>query len=260
MFSIGSFLYAITRDRNKLAKQLAFLKNLGGIQHLEVWLERGDWTEEDSRWLRKEMGDLDCIIHAPFINFSLVGTHQNILKASLEGLKRAVDLSEILQAKVITIHLGRQPIYMSTEEAYEIASAYIENLLEYTTDKIKLSVENLPAKGGSSTRYPTMLEDIEKLLNRFKDLFATVDIGHCILNNDQYIPFFEKYSDRIVDIHLHNAKAGGGDHYSLQAKGDLDIEDFFELLKKVKYKGYITLEVLKDNEVAESWAMLKDLV
>lgn len=223
MFSLGSFFfYANLRNRAEVAKRLSFLLQLPKLQHVEVWLERGDFSEDEARWLRKQLGNLNCIIHAPFISLSLVSTHKKIAEASFEALKRAIQLSEILNCQVFTFHLGGRPKFMSEKEALEICVRYIEKLLEFADGRLKLDIENMPYKGGAYFGYPGKLSEVEKILALFPKLYMTVDIGHCVRSNDNYELFFQKYSKRVADIHLHNVKQNE-DHLGFNQKGRVEL-------------------------------------
>lgn len=258
MLSLGVFLNITTLKRNEITERLRFFRQLKDINHIEVWLEHGYWSADDSRWLRKELDGLNCIVHAPFIQTSLIGTHQPIIDASYAVFKRVIDLSALLNCKVLTIHLGRKPAYMSNDDTLESSLVYIDKLLRYIDGRMKLSVENLPQKGGAYTSYPTMLSEVEKILAHFPNLSATVDIGHCIRNDDNYINFFTKYTEKIADIHLHNAQRKGNEHFGFNKKGDVKLQPFINFLKKVNYQGYLTLEIFgEDEDIKTSWLLLK---
>lgn len=256
MFSLGSFFfYANLKNRAEVAKRLSLLLQLPKLQHVELWLERGDWTEDEAKWLRKQLGNLNCIIHAPFISLSLVSTHKKIAEASFEALKRAIQLSEILNCRVFTFHLGGRPKFVSENEALEICASYLEKLLKFAGGRLKLAIENLPYKGGAYFGYPGKLSEAEKILALFPKLYMTVDIGHCVRNNDNYQIFFQKYLKRVADVHLHNVKQNK-DHLGFNQEGEVDLSSFINFIKKINYQNYISFEI-SDKDPVDSWRMMQ---
>lgn len=82
-----------------------------------------------------------------------------------------------------------------------------------------------------------------------------MDVGHAFesgKNLDAISRFLKKYKDSILDIHLHDAILKGNAHLAL-GKGDLGFNKFFQILNKVGYKGYISLETISREDTKKSW-------
>jgi len=257
MKSLGVFLNITTNNRNTLKERIAFIRSLGDVGHIELWLEYAGWTLEDSKWLKGELAEFDLIMHAPFINISFVADQQEIRDASVIIMKRAFDHARMLGVRVVTVHVGRRPLYMSADEAHALAVPAIQELVQYAGDDFKVSIENLPENAGTMIRYPVTLKEVTDMLEKIPKLFATVDLGHCLQNDDPYDEFFSSYTDRIANIHVHNALLKGKAHFGFEEKGDIDLHKFTQLLKKVEYKNYFTFEILGDEKIRSSWLLLK---
>ncbi|MCX6727110.1 MAG: hypothetical protein NTY75_04905, partial [Candidatus Shapirobacteria bacterium] len=126
-FKTGIFLNILTSDREQWLKDINFIKKISGLKHLEIWLE-ADLLKEDIDWLKKQLSDYQLIIHAPFTSMSLVSGHKLIDGASVEILKKTIDQSIALNAKLITIHTGKYPVYSTPQKASEIFSQNFQKL------------------------------------------------------------------------------------------------------------------------------------
>ena len=86
----------------------------------------------------------------------------------------------------------------------------------------------------------------------------TLDIGHVFKegkNLKSISDFLKKYKNSILDIHLHDAILKGEDHLAL-GKGDLDFNKFFQILNKIGYIGYISLETISNEDIKKSWGKI----
>ncbi len=89
----------------------------------------------------------------------------------------------------------------------------------------------------------------------------TLDMGHAFQNGErlnEISKFLRKYKNSILDVHLHDAVLKGGAHLAL-GKGDLDIKAFFNLLNKIDYNRYITLETIGEDDTKKSWGKILKL-
>lgn len=259
MFSCGTFLFVNTRDRAELERRVTFVRNLKGIQHVEVWLEPGDWTKSDNLFLKKLLGDLPVIVHAPFVNLAFVSDHEQLNRASLEILKLAADNSIKMGAKVFTVHLGRKPAYISTVRALEISRPHLEELLRYVGGSMKVSVENLPPGGGTASSFPVKGEDIASCLRMVPGLYTTVDVGHVVLDGSDPIEHIRRYRESVADIHLHNVIRGGREHFGFNEPGDVNVRNIIQTLISLGYNGYVSLEIftIRPQDIVESWAIVQ---
>jgi len=260
MKSAGVFLNITTNDHKTLEERIGFIRSLEGVNHIELWLEYATWSEEDSEWLKQQLAEFDLIMHAPFINISFVADQKEIREASVAIMKRAFDHARLLGVKVVTVHVGWRPLYMSADEAFALALPAMQELVQYAKDDFRVSIENLPENFGTMIRYPVALQEVADILKKIPELYATVDLGHCLQNNDTYEEFFTSYTDRISNIHVHNAQLKRKAHFGFEEKGDIDLQQFLRFLKKIQYKNYFTFEILGDEKIRSSWEFLKRVV
>ncbi|MDP2684862.1 MAG: TIM barrel protein [bacterium] len=260
MKSFGVFLNIISKDRDVIEQRITFLKQLNNLGHIEIWLEYGDWSLDDTEWLKEKLEGYEIIIHAPFINFSFVSRHQVINEASLVALQESVKYTEILGGKVMTVHVGIKPLYLTDEEAREIAIPYLVRLTDFIDGRFDLAIENLPVKTGTSLRYPITLKELKLIIQKVSLLKSTVDIGHCLQNEDDYKDYFENNINQIANIHVHNAFVKGKAHFGFDKEGDLNLKEFINFLNKLHYKNYFTFEILGDQDIIKSWQKLQEII
>ena len=219
-------------------------------------MEEIDLNIEEINWLKGQLLDYEIIIHAPFINLSLVSSHKQINCASVDILKSTIDIAQKLDAKLITVHGGAYPLFF---EQQTVEEKFVENfgqVMEYAKGKMPITVENLSAKKGVQISYPISPSKLTKIKSLIPDINFTLDIGHCVQNDDEFINFLISNKNSIKNIHLHNAIKNGKAHYGFHKKGDLDLRKFLNLLKEIKYSGFLSLEVLGKEDINKSWNLL----
>src|SRR5439155_17856142 len=115
--------------------------------------------------------------------------------------------------------------------------------------RVTATLENLPQRGGTSTTYPTLLSHLATLRTHVPNIKFTVDVGHCLQNDDPYDSFFRRHKNDVADIHLHDGVYRGSAHLAF-GSGQLDVERFIRLLQDTDYGGFATLEMLSTEDTA----------
>lgn len=101
------------------------------------------------------------------------------------------------------------------------------------------------------------IEDLEKAVNLLPNWGFTLDIGHVLQNQEDWMKWVENHVERIHDIHLHDAFWGGKAHLPL-GTADLKCEDFFLFLADKDYDKFVSLEVVGTEETIQSWQYLRE--
>ena len=92
-------------------------------------------NDKDLAWLKKRLLKFDLIIHAPFIGLSLISCHEEICDASLKSIKKTIDYAEKLEAKVVTVHAGKYPFFMTKGEILNNIAKNFGELVSYADGK-----------------------------------------------------------------------------------------------------------------------------
>ena len=256
LFKKGLFLHIVSHDKREWARAIKGLGCFSGLDFVEVWLEEVDLSVGEIVWLKQRLAPYEIIIHAPFINLTLVSSHRSINSATIGILRKTIDIGVKLGAKVATMHAGAFPLFLDQRAVREIFVANFRPLMNYAKGKIQITVENISMKKSTQISYPVLLDELEDIRTPISEINFTLDVGHCVENGDEFAGFLTKNKSRIKNIHLHNAIQKGGAHFGFNRPGDLNLKDFIKLLKDIGYSGFLSLEVLGERDVKESWKML----
>ncbi len=120
---------------------------------------------------------------------------------------------------------------------------------------IKLAIHN---HGPTDKRFPSPESVYEKIRNMDKRMGMCLDIGHTMRLGIDPSDAYEKYYDRIFEIHMKDESKADADGQTIEiGRGVIDIPKFLKTLIKEKYSGTVAFEFEKDKEdplpgVAES--------
>ena len=261
-YSKGVFLY-LPRHRTKrsLTKQINFIKSLPNVNHVEVWIEE-NLDQSKLKILKSLLKNYEILIHAPWFHLSLISPHPEIREITVKLYLQTLKIADTLGVKLVTFHSGDTTIYISKET---LAKMFIQNFKKIKSrykGKSAFTVENVPAiRRGAQVSHPGFPEDLIYLKKKLPWLNFTLDIGHVLRrgkNLDTVSKFLKKYKNSVLNIHLHDAVLGGEDHLAL-GKGDLDFNKFFQILNKIGYAGYVSLETISNEDIKKSWGKIYKL-
>lgn len=254
-FSIGVFLNILQGSYEEVQTQIAHIRSLENVDHIEIWREAEILDPKITEALISLASDYRLIVHAPFIGLSLSG-HDQVAKASVQVLQNFYNWGLEIGARVFTIHGGNKPFYQTV--AIDVDSI-VRNLSQLTLQpSLKCTLEHMPASKNFSTAPVSIisLEELEQAVNRLPDFGFTVDIGHVIQNEEKWEEWMERNLNRVYDIHFHDAFLGGKAHLPL-GTADFKCAEFFDFLDKHNYQQFLSLEVVGPKAIADSWAYLK---
>jgi len=253
MFKQGAFVNVLTSDSQRWKTTLANLNRLPALDHIELWLEhipKGNELKE----IRSVFRGIPLIIHGPFIHTSLVSHLREIVKVTEERFDATVEFASKVDARVVTFHAGSYPLFESRDIVLEKLASRFERFVELKDPVTTL--ENMPIKSYGTTKEPVgKLSDYDEILKLLPKLRFTLDIGHCIQNEDDFIPFLRKYSSRIENIHLHDGIPRGKGHLRL-GTGKLDLSQFLDALRDVNFEKYVSMETISLDDTTSSWGTL----
>ncbi|MFH1972448.1 MAG: sugar phosphate isomerase/epimerase family protein [archaeon] len=255
-FSKGLFLHIKTQDMTTWKKDIDEIKSFQNVDHVEIWTEKINLSDEEINWLKKELYDYNIIIHAPFINLSLISLHNDINQATILILKKTIDLAYKLKAGLITVHAGAYPLFFNEDEVRTRLIKNFKEIINYSKDKVPVTIENISMKKSTQISYPVFLTELKRLKQEIPEINFTLDVGHCVQNDDIFFSFLSENCESIKNIHLHNASKFGSAHYGFNKKGDLNLDNLLSHLKKINYSGFLSLEVLGCEDIKESWNIL----
>ncbi|MFA6382279.1 MAG: sugar phosphate isomerase/epimerase family protein [Candidatus Buchananbacteria bacterium] len=255
-FKKGLFLNITSRNKSKWAKDIENLSNFQFLDFIEIWIEEIDLNTDEIAWLKQKLSPYEIIIHAPFINLSLISIQKSINEATINILKKSIDIGEQLNAKIITMHGGSFPLFLKQPAVKRIFVINFQQLINYADNKIEITIENTSIKKNTQISYPVLLNELSDIQSSIPNINFTLDVGHCIQNNDKFVNFLLKNKKYIKNIHLHNAIKNGTAHFGFNKKGDLKLKNFMDSLKNINYSNFLSLEILGEQDIKKSWELL----
>lgn len=250
-YSIGVFFDVLTDNQKDWEDNLAFVNSLDEVEHIEILLEYVPTKQKEIDFFLRLAKKYTVIIHAPFMDLTLLSVHTDIVDASIKILKKAYIFSQSMGAQAFTVHAGLMPSFWKKEVVFNTLKKNISKIQE--DDDLPICIENMPERKSLQMPFPSTFEDYATV-GSFAGL--TLDNGHFMKSNVDFIPVLEKLTEKIHDIHLHDCKKTT-DHLAL-GTGDLNIQKVLETLEKVDYDKFLTLEVVGREEIRRSWKILKE--
>lgn len=172
-------------------------------------------------------------------------------------------------------------IYMKTKEAVDEAFDYAKKvgvslivgvpnpeLIDYAEDKVKATAIRLAIHnhGPEDKLYPSPKNVYDLIRDRDPGVGLCIDIGHSTRAGQDPAKAVLEYKQRVFDLHIKDVSAAVRDGKAIElGRGVIDFPAFVKALKKIKYKGYCSLEYEKDMSdplpgIAESAGFFKGVI
>ena len=209
------------------------------------FLSTDDYVEKakDFRAYADSIGIVCNQSHAPFPTVIKGEENEEFNKQMFDLVCRAIEVSGILGVKVCVVHPCNDYTAEENAELYKKFEPYARKA------GVKIGVENMwNWAADSPTATPAACshhDDFRKHLDLLpSDVFvACLDIGHAQMAglDTSAVQMIETLSDRLEALHVHDVD-GVHDNHQLPFTQATDFEPIVQALKKVGYKGDITLE------------------
>lgn len=264
-YASGASLYVFDHDVDGWQRRAAFLRQLPGLSHIQLWLEQLDLDEDEQTRLRESLAGLRVTVHAPCLQLSMISHHDAVRGAAAEGLRRAMRLSAMLGAEVLTLIGGQRPFFMDETVAVDQVQGMLAAINQEGGPRIALrnQVAGSPPPPGERGHggdraalepFPATLEDLRACLARVPEVGLTLDVGACTAGREAWIGFLRGEAARLRVVHLHDAQPGGAAHLPL-GSGGLDAFALARLLRATDYRGFVTLTLGGKADTQRSWEL-----
>ena len=184
--------------------------------------------------------------------FEQVTFHTPIRFISVKAMKECIILGKKLGAKKIVLH----PHFLALTPGFkESKREEILELIKFCKKKHLIPcLENLPTEVPKYNKP----EEFDFFVKRNASL--TVDTGHAATFNIDPVSFLERFGKKVKHIHLQDGLVGMPDkHYAL-GNGNLDYVKFLNKLEEMKFKEFVILELVSEDDVIKSMNRLKKFI
>lgn len=280
----AAYTYAYTGAEMGLADYVDSLKSLGrmGIGHfdLEILQEKHIpmyLEKENIELLKRTAGDNNVAI----AGFTAWVCLKLLHSTDPENNKKALELFTLV-SKIASsfgasyIHLGSdmmQEYIVVRDNTYLTAPALdfkipkgvklADVLDKYAGNLSKLAeiAKSHGLKFSIEPRANALINSADSFLETYRrvshdNLYCCLDAMHCAFHREDIPTAIEKLGDRLLVFQLCNAISGDMTHYPLNA-GELKIASIIEALEKIRFDGYLMLEIYKGGKdqkgVVDSW-------
>lgn len=213
--------------------------------------------------LQEELG-FTCTAHLPFLWIELASANEAVRRASVDSLRKAVELTRgLVETYVlhlwglataqIVAHLDQQAEREAIIGVLAIqASRSLAELCE-TVEPRDICVENLE-------------DSLLGLALALADRHGTslcLDVGHLVWQGEDALDFLDQHGERIREVHLHDAAAqppgsmpSVRDHLAL-GQGQVDSHAVLKKLEEMGYDGPVILELNSEADLRASLEKLQ---
>ncbi len=171
-------------------------------------------------------------IHSPFFRF-------RNWQGRISSLKRAIRWARLLGARVVTFH---PPRWSSFELLFWFWLNWIKDFDKETAGEVHLSMEIMPLAKRTSGYFWDNPQSLVKFAKK-KNLCITLDITHMATRTRDIIPFFLSLYEPDLVQNIHFSDFGPTEQHRFPGRGVLPIMRFLNLLKRLNYKGLLTVEL-----------------
>lgn len=217
--------------------------------------------------LQQELGFV-CTVHLPFLWVDLSSLNEPVRLASVDSLRRCVELVEPVEVHAHVVHLWG---FTTTQIAAQLQNpaqrkAIMAWLVRQGGRSLGALLEALdPAAVCVENLEDSVLEFALPLVEKIGTSIC-LDVGHLAWQGGDPLGFLAEHGDRVREVHLHDAvraatggRAGVQDHLAL-GQGHVDYTAFLSKLEEIDYEGAVILELNTREDLEESLCQVRSFL
>jgi len=176
---------------------------------------------------------------------------ERLRKVMINDTKSKMELASEAGIGIVQVFTGPwlpKPLVLGKDikegEAWSYVTEAFDELVD-TAEKLKLYLAVEPVYGMVVRDYYTLKE----LLNNYdsKYLVVNMDPAHCHLYRNDIPWVVRRLGDKIKHVHIHDTAGRPGVNgeeflWTLLGEGSVDWKGFFDALRDIKYKGFLSVE------------------
>jgi sugar phosphate isomerase/epimerase len=214
--------------------------------------------------LQRELG-FTCTIHLPFLWLDLTSLNEIVRQASVESVRRAMELAQPFQVETYVLHLWGSTTALITRVITD--EVVQRNLLTAVLHQADCSLAEICAFVEPRALCVENLEalpfDLMVPLLERHGASICLDVGHLAWQGGGELAFLERHGERVREVHLHDAVLPSPDqgkrardHLPL-GQGVLDHEALLRKLDEIGFDGCVIIENNSEGDLRESLEKLQ---
>ena len=187
--------------------------------------------------------------HAPFSRFKLGRENEDENRRIFYSIMRAMEVTAELEAPIVIVHPSVICPHLPCDERFDMNMEFFGKLIPRAKNLgIKIAIENMWGrhKDEPSRIVKDVCSDAAELI-RYIDALpsdivcACLDVGHSGLVGESADEMALALGDRLLSLHIHDNDFYHDEH-TLPYLGKINFPAFIKALRRIGYKGDITLE------------------
>ncbi|MBI4165482.1 MAG: sugar phosphate isomerase/epimerase [Acidobacteria bacterium] len=265
-FGLSTYLFVGERLTSHQLDQIAH----AGFRTIEIFAARQHFDYQDKNQARdvaqwfEDHGLKLHSVHAPlYADFdwgssgsppiSITHLQRNRRIESMEEIKRAIEVAEILPFRYLVLHVG-----VANEEydiaKFDAAMTSIEHLKIFAKERgAQILLENIPNEVSSPERLVQFIH-----YSRMEDMKLCFDTGHAHMAGG-VVPAFQVMRDRIVSTHVHD-NLREKDNHLLPFEGDINWNSTVRVFRSVDGQFPVIFELHEPGKGVPALESLRQII
>ncbi|MBE7063275.1 MAG: sugar phosphate isomerase/epimerase [Ruminococcaceae bacterium] len=216
-----------------------------GFDGLEIQV---DYLADDEKMLGNEIkhainSGLDVSLHAPCGDINISALNKGIREESVAQVKRAIELAEKFDLRVVTFHPGRlSSAREKKSDKWSVLLDSVSKIAEYAKlKKVYVALENMELRKNELVLTIDDLNKFEEIARDNNFFGVTLDFSH-FATNKIYPQYMTELKVPIYNVHISQCIASKP-HYPLYEAGEINIGEVFNFLEKIDYRSVVVTEL-----------------
>jgi len=194
-----------------------------------------------------KLNGVEYTVHAPFNDINIASPNPVLQRVMLKRMEKSIVHTRQLNGRRWIFHSGLKTalsrFYPNLDWQLNLRSVRTLMTIARKYD-VEISIENTPEP------FPFLLRSVQDFALFYNELGEnigmTLDVGHANINS-QTLSFIEKFSDRVVHVHVSDNEGNYDSHLGI-GHGKVDWQEVADALKRINYRGIVILESVENVE------------
>jgi fructoselysine 3-epimerase len=172
---------------------------------------------------------------------NLSGSDEDIRKASVDYIKRTIDVAEELKSPYVSLCPGYSMYKQSPKQAWDAMIKSLTELIDHAKG-MSLTLVLEPANRYETDLVVTIEDGIRVLEQLDYQIGLLPDTGHLFINRESTSDVVAKMEGIVAHYHIDD-NMGVADEHMIPGDGKMNYDTFLLNLMKSGYQGYLTVEL-----------------